>query len=408
MVPIAMNMDILLSILSRSPPKTATAMMATCHFLYHEGAKYILRQPISLAGSEREVLSLLQFIQAEDLSRCSYVLDLSISISISITSEAIANALSVVVPRMTNITVLHLDGEHLFRMFPFLLPIFASIRSLKTLTLSEARHGSCELVRTLQSQLVVANILFSYDFIAPIHPLHLLWRSASTLQEMKCAFRSEAEASFKAAISSPIIYPNVRNLVLHNRGHVPCITPYIQAFPNLVHLRMERDYSLLEDFPGLGIPPSRRMNMMFQGRTVTGQPLVWKHIQTYCGILPILWALHIPFPIPRLYLTRTTFTTISASGAPLRLTEVLASARPVHLSISFEDRPFSASVCPGFLAALASEGAARLQSLTVAIELMAADVDSSFDVGVFWVSLNSHFSTLAAFSRSPHVHHQLT
>lgn len=87
---------------------------------------------------------------------------------------------------------------------------------------------------------------------------------------------------------------------------------------------------------------------------------------------------------------------------------MLTSARPVHLSICFEDRPFSVSVCPGFLASLASEGVSRLQSLTVAIELMAADVDSGFDVGAFWVSLNSHFSTLAAFSRSPHVHHQLT
>ncbi|KAM5543641.1 hypothetical protein V8D89_002892 [Ganoderma adspersum] len=381
-VPIALNMDILLSILSRSPPKTATSMMATCHFLYHEGAKYIFQQHISLAGSEREVLSLLCFIQAEDLSRCPYVRDLSIPISI--TSEAIATALSVVVPRMSNIAVLHLNGEHPFGTFPYLLPVFASIRSLKTLTLSEAGIGSSSR-RKYPVQLLL-KLQKIHPPITSITAIHLY------PPEMKCAFWDETNVGIEAVMSSPIIYPNVRNLVLEGHGFVPCLPPYIRAFPNLVHLKVEGNCSFLEDVPQMQLPQNQQTNAMLQG--LAGQPLRWRHIQTFSGTLPNLRVLRIPFPIPRLYFTKFEFGTIWAFRAPIRMTEVLASARPVHLSISFEDRPFSVSICPEFLAALASEGASRLQSLTVTIELMAADVDSGFDVRVFWTTIENIFSRL--------------
>ena len=75
-VPRRLNDDIVLFILSLSPLPAATAMMATCHFLYHEGAKIILRDtPMSFdeGSSEKKVLSLLRFIQAEHGSRCSHI-----------------------------------------------------------------------------------------------------------------------------------------------------------------------------------------------------------------------------------------------------------------------------------------------------------------------------------------------
>ena len=55
-------MDTLLAILSLSPPKTATSMMETCRFLYHEGAKVILQQPVHLSRPENEILALLRII----------------------------------------------------------------------------------------------------------------------------------------------------------------------------------------------------------------------------------------------------------------------------------------------------------------------------------------------------------
>ena len=115
MAPIALNMDILLAILSLSPPKTATSIMETCHFLYHEGAKVILRQPVYLTGQEHKILALLRFIQAEDLSRCSYVR--SLSVLIPTVSEAVANALMVIVPRMCKLADLTV-AEHMFKMYP--------------------------------------------------------------------------------------------------------------------------------------------------------------------------------------------------------------------------------------------------------------------------------------------------
>ena len=117
-------------------------------------------------------------------------------------------------------------------------------------------------------------------------------------------------------------------------------------------------------------------------RGLTRDELVWRHIETYSGTLSHLQALEITFPIPRLYLT-------ALPGAPytLALTEVLAYTQPVHLTITYLDQPFSHTpACPDLLTALSSDGASRLRSLALRIDLMATDVDSDFDVGQFWVS----------------------
>ena len=47
-----LNNDVLLHILSVSPPKTATSMMETCSVLYHESGKVIVQGLMSLHESE--------------------------------------------------------------------------------------------------------------------------------------------------------------------------------------------------------------------------------------------------------------------------------------------------------------------------------------------------------------------
>ncbi|KAM5543636.1 hypothetical protein V8D89_002887 [Ganoderma adspersum] len=386
-------MDILLTILSLSPPKTVTSIMETCHFLYHEGAKVILQQPVFLRGSEQQDLAQLRFIQVEDLSRCSYVRNLSIYIPT--VSEVVASALMVLVPRMCNLVVLSVT-ELMFKIYPNLLYAFASLRSVKTFAIGPVRDKSCELVRMLQSELVSASIVPASTnqpgpgqrpfFAASCHPLYLLQRSASTLQTL-------TYSDVQTFTSPPIIiYPKVRQLILCSEDELaPFLPPYIVAFPNLVHLSLAVDTlpPVSGELP-LQPPPRNQAQIAVMPQGLTRDALVWRHIETYTGTLSHLQALGITFPIPRLYLT-------ALPGAPytLALTEVLAYTQPVHLTITYLDQPFSHTpACPDLLTALSSDGASRLRSLALRIDLMAADVDSDFDVGQFWTILEAALTRL--------------
>ena len=151
--------EALLFVLFASPPRTATSMMATYRFLYHEGAKLVLQHPAFLDGSEQSALSLLRFIQAEDFSRCSY--SRTLHILTDPISESVAKILVDTAPRMSNLECLCLKGEHSLEAYPYLLPAFTSLRSVKRLTMLGAGSQACELVKTLQSELVSAAILFN-------------------------------------------------------------------------------------------------------------------------------------------------------------------------------------------------------------------------------------------------------
>ena len=137
-------------------------MMANCHFLYHEGAKIILRDtPMSFdeGTSGKKALSLLRFIQAEDLSRCSHIRTLHVMMPS--VPEVIANALIQLVPRMTSLKVLFVAIEGALKSHPDLLHAFSSLRNVENLLVANAGERSLELLRTIQSPLVEAEIYFT-------------------------------------------------------------------------------------------------------------------------------------------------------------------------------------------------------------------------------------------------------
>ena len=137
-------------------------MMATCNFLYLEGAKIILRDtPMSFdeGTSEIKALSVLRFIQAEDLSRCSCIRTLHVIMPF--VPETIANALIQLVPRMTSLKVPFVAVESALKSHPDLLPAFSSLRNVQNLLVANAGERSLELLRTIQSPLVEAEIYFT-------------------------------------------------------------------------------------------------------------------------------------------------------------------------------------------------------------------------------------------------------
>ena len=393
-----LNSDILLSIFSISTMKAATSIMGTCRFLYHEGAKIVLQQPVTLKGPEQIILSLLRFVQAENLSRCSYVRTLEIFTDP--VSESAAKIMLEIVPRMSNLVRLSISAEQSFMAYPYLLPTFASLRSIKFLVAINVGAQSCEMVRALQSELITANIIYpaggfddpSQFFVPSRHPLQLLQRSASTLQELICALWSDGCTLAlipEALLAHPAaIYPEVHTLLLRDSTG-PSPIPYIQALPNLTRLLADSHYTLVGELAHLSIAPTnRQLNLMLQndegGRLSEfdkADDFVWKHIQSYHGPLTDLWALGTTFRIPRL-----TVSDVPDIRSPHALTEVLAYARPEHLMILFEDQQFTSVLESDLLGALESKGASGLRSLRMMFDLMASDVDENIDVGQALVS----------------------
>ncbi|PIL30103.1 hypothetical protein GSI_07755 [Ganoderma sinense ZZ0214-1] len=300
---------------------------------------------------------------------------------------------------MSNLERLCLRAEQSFTAYPYLLPAFASLQTIKVLTIADVGVWSCEMVRTLQSELLIASILFqptgpdvdpSESFVPSRHPLQLLQRSASTLRELMCGFWCDAYTESEGLLHAPeTIYPEVRSLTLCNNV-APSPIPYIHALPNLTRLASESHRTIIGEYVQLGVSHAQRqMNIMLQKLALTDDgegvvefeddepgPLVWKDIQSYNGPLSDLWALGLTFPIPRL-----AVKDVPGVRTPRALTEVLASARPAHLMLVYEDQPFSSVLQSDFLDALRSEGAAGLRFLGLTIDVMAGDVDRDLDVG---------------------------
>ncbi|KAI1790250.1 hypothetical protein LXA43DRAFT_1017165 [Ganoderma leucocontextum] len=390
--PPKLNDDILLSVLYLySSLQAATSMMATCRFLYHEGAKIILRDtrlPFDAGISEDKALSLLCFIQAENLSRCSYVRALCVAMQPM--PDVIAQSLVDLLPHMTSLESLSLTIEHALESYPSLLSMFASLQTIKYIHVMDAGERGCELVQSLQSQLVSAHIYFTpinpdasrrlYS-TAAFHPLILLQRSAPTLKTLTCGFWFDMDP--RIIISLPkVTYPNMHTFTLY-KCLCPSLSPFIRSFPSLAHLSVDTNLASRWERSRLaGIQWAIHFQM-----SPTGESLSWKQLHDYTGRLVDLWILGLSCPIRRLVLEDAP-----AARAPLALTDVLAYARPTDLTIAFRNSSLTDVLGADCLSALRTEGASGLRCLSLVFELTARDRE--LDVGRALADIEATVCTL--------------
>ena len=385
-------------------------MMATCHFLYHEGAKSILRDTtmsFEERTSEKNALSLLRFIQAEDLSRCSYIRTLHV-MTPSLPA-AIADALIQLVPRMTSLKVLFVAIESAIKSHPDLLPAFSSLKNVENILVANAGKRSLELLRTIQSPLVEAEIYFTSKPTigrdpAPsskdeFHPLVLLQRCAPTLTTLVLGRLVDSNIKLVFIRPPDVVFPNLHTLVLRDCVALT-LAPYIKAFPNLTHLcvRYEDADPWGDVLPGAPPPPGfgpsqlwqREMNMTLPGRLDLplsgslsgsgsgsgsgGAPRAWTRLEEYTGPLTDLWTFGLTCRIARL-----TLDDAPATRTPGALADVLAYARPRELSIVFRRCALTDVLEADFLGALGTGGAAGLRCLMFSVWVR--EGDRGVDVG---------------------------
>ena len=383
-------------------------MMATCNFLYHEGAKIIVRDtPMSFdeGASGDKALSLLRFIQAEDLSRCSHIRTLHVMMPS--VPEVIANALIQLVPRMTSLKVLFVAIEGALKSHPDLLTAFSSLRNVEKLLVANAGERSLQLLRTIQSPLVEAEISFTSKAafgIGPgpsskdeFHPLVLLQRCAPTLTTLVLGRLVDSNIKLVFIRPPDVTYPNLHTLILHDCVALT-LAPYIKAFPNLTHLCVKyQDADPWGDvLPGAPPPPGfgvsqlwqREMNMTLPGRLDLplsgslslsgsgsgGAPCAWTRLEEYTGPLTDLWTFGLTCRIARL-----TLDDAPATRTPGALADVLAYARPRELSIVFRRCALTDVLEADFLGALGTGGAAGLRCLMFSVWVR--EGDRGVDVG---------------------------
>ena len=378
--------DVLFAVLSHSSLKTVTLMMATCHLLYHEGAKVILRNwPVTFdsIGSEHKARSLLSFLQAEQSSRCSHVRRLYISMQIM--ASAFARSLAGLLPFMTSLKSLFLDIEQPLQYHPSLFSALVSLRSIEDFVVRGSER-SCELIQSLPSSLVSAQLFFTppteearerlYS-TTEFHPLVMLQRSASTLQTLTCGFWWDMNPT--VFISLPKVpYPNMHTFVFYkSRG--PTLAPYVKAFPNLAHLAIP-DSSLTPRWHSGHVQLAVIQRNMNLARSSARDSPAWKQLCDYDGRLVDLWFLGPSCPILRLVLNDTP-----NERPPLALTDVLAYAHPTEFTITFSRCSFTDVLGSDFLNALGAEGASGLRHLTLSIDIDAKE-DCDLDVGRALVS----------------------
>nr|VWO94545.1 pH-response regulator protein palF/RIM8 [Ganoderma boninense] len=395
-------------------------MMATCHVLYHEGAKIILRNtPVSFdeKTSESKALSLLRFIQAEHLSRCSYIRELHLLMTS--VPDVLAMALVQLVPRMISLKVLSVAIEDALESYPELLFAFSSLQSVENLLVANAGEHSCALVRSLQSPIVEAEIFYGptssfrraredLSSKTECHPLVMLQHSAATLTTLVAGFLVDSNIQLVFVRPPDITFPLVHTLILHECTSLT-LTPYVKCLPNLTHLCIRyRGQSPWDDhddhghgqIPGAGLPAlQREMNLTLPGRldpaTQYGPP-AWKRLDEYIGPLMDLWVLGLTCPIACLKLEDGFARLSSGARAPTALTDVLAYARPTELAIVFRRCTLTDFLATDFLDALATEGAAGLRSLMVAVWVREGDRDLDMGPALVSITLAAELSSCAA------------
>ncbi|EJF58354.1 hypothetical protein DICSQDRAFT_162948 [Dichomitus squalens LYAD-421 SS1] len=323
--------------------------MATCGLLYHEGAKIIIGRGITLKGPEERASSLLRFLAAEDLSRCSYVR--ALSIEIETIPESVAEGLIPILPRMSSLEFLSATPEKMLEPYPDLFQAFAAIRSLRRLEVIGVGEHSIRLIQALQSKLVSAVLYFSYDthLRNTSHPIQMLEGSASTLEQLTCGGFVDISAepqlmALTTTTASKITYPKMRSLALVN-NLVPHPIPYIRSFPNLTHLSIKSLHTVpLDDALGDLVHIRRRLNLIMQEQDEDGDARSWDHLEHFFGRLVDLWALGLTCQIHILSLEDRP-----GRRVPSALADVLRYARPSELQLSFYGGSLQGVIAADFL-----------------------------------------------------------
>ncbi|RPD56445.1 hypothetical protein L227DRAFT_508585 [Lentinus tigrinus ALCF2SS1-6] len=177
--------------------------MSTCRFLYREGGRMLLQNPVRL-WTQRRLRSFLIFLYHAPHSRPHHLRDLSLS-NCGVLPPTLAQWLGRICPLMTRLESLSItsDSEEMLHSDMSLVFALAKLESLQQLSLYRSGERVCTLLQLLHAPLKTITLSWhgdnsdaDYNYWKTIdeddwpscHPTILLENFAETLEELTCAW----------------------------------------------------------------------------------------------------------------------------------------------------------------------------------------------------------------------------
>ncbi|RPD71414.1 hypothetical protein L226DRAFT_537982, partial [Lentinus tigrinus ALCF2SS1-7] len=259
---LALNFDILRKIAWSSDRQTCATLIRSCRFFYQEAAKSILHDPVNLSN-DSDMVKLLRFLQPDHYARARYVRTLRLNVTWRLPRQD-QRALEDIIAQMTQLEHLRIDrGEDFLKSSPSLGNALANLTSLRQLDVWYAGSLTCNFFKAMKSDLVLISLHWidsKEDWFAeqgmddekwsPIHPVPLLAKWCSSLEELNCKRWYTASK----LTTSTVVYPSMHCLKIEH-DDFPLAAPYIRAYPNLARL------SISTTAVFISIGPFRIINM---------------------------------------------------------------------------------------------------------------------------------------------------
>ena len=386
---LSINGDVLRQITLVASRKTCARLMRTCRFLYHEAAISALQNEVYLA-CDAQVDKFLRFMDAEDQTRFRYVHTLRLHLHhLSFKQgQMVVSSMA----RMTCLTSLDLsDGEHALRTYPGMDVVLAQITTLRHLGsctvgwrfIALLDHLTCNLTSISLDWGAVIDQSFLHREVAPdqwanYHPVPFLSKWTHCLEELHCS--NWYTPDFEDNPQFTAVYPKMRKLVII-RDDFPDPLPYIRAYPNLTHFRVQSNHIY-----GLTAPLSyqdllRRRCKNLERRARWNDSSSWRYLEECSGYLEDLYIFGLPCRIDRIVLHNAL-----TDYLPELLLEVLLYAKPLHLKVDGDGAFLHGHSRNLDLPSILGElGASRLESLHLNIKLRRED--GTVDLGPGLVSV---------------------
>ncbi|OCH83872.1 hypothetical protein OBBRIDRAFT_808675 [Obba rivulosa] len=221
-----LNLDVLLFILTFLPYHDLIAMMRSCHFLYTQGLKILIRNQPDIVMRGKTAMGFLGFILVKPELRARHLR--ALSPTFRMLTPKIAQSLRIVLEHAHNLEILSLDEcEYLARLDPSIIPAICGLKKLKQINLQGIGETWGKMLKVFDAPLVHADIVIDHPWLLDAAP------DASCMLT-KCA-RTLLYLTTNARFRSVCHYDKVVGLELLNND-VRDIGPLIESFPNLQKL----------------------------------------------------------------------------------------------------------------------------------------------------------------------------
>ncbi|RPD55146.1 hypothetical protein L227DRAFT_615621 [Lentinus tigrinus ALCF2SS1-6] len=322
-----LNLDVLLHIITFAEITVQSRMMKTCHALYRQGARHLLRQNSHWHSTERKLVSFILFLLADPPFRFPSLRQLwlghGLQEGISSETGKMLTELFVQLGRAENIGLRELwlgKSEDILRADSRLTEAIASVTTLNSISIDDVGLRGAQLLKTLRSPLTSATISFKKDVhlngirVEDLNPTLLLEHSKDTLESL------ELQNGCFTALGRTVVYPRLTNLAVEGPWF-PYISVLLRAFPNL--LRLSTALAVTRTPPWVEDADLSSENRAYQLKHGS-----WR-LNCFEGPSRDLYLLSLLYPIPHVVLMHENGDNMDAEI----LRTILSDARPIDLQL---------------------------------------------------------------------------